>query len=120
MYKPKNGWTKDSMIQHIMKEFKGKSLHDSKGYFCQYRGCDGKKCAVGMFIPNEKYVPQMDDQYGPVSEVLEHHPDLRNILPLHTFGLMKFQSAHDTLDANLTVEDQLATLVRWINNHVED
>lgn len=31
---------------------------------CMYRGLGGRKCAIGLLIPDEKYTPEMDNGIG--------------------------------------------------------
>lgn len=40
---------------------------------CAYRGPDGKKCAVGIFIPDEKYDPGMEQRN--LSSLIVQFPD---------------------------------------------
>lgn len=115
MYKPINGWTKQSMIQHIKKEFKGKSINAPDGY-CLYRGPEGKKCAVGMFIPDEKYRPEMDgSDLDNGYTVFQIHNICPNNMPLEGFGLQSLQAVHDRSNPSETLQDML----EWIEKNVE-
>ncbi len=57
-YTPINRWTRQKMIDHVKSNFKGKSI--GMDGVCLYRGPDGKKCAVGLFIPDSEYDPEME------------------------------------------------------------
>lgn len=54
-----NGWTKEKVIAHIKENYKGRSLDPTK-QGCMYRGQNGAKCAVGLFIPDSVYTPVME------------------------------------------------------------
>ena len=41
-------------------EEQGCSSMDPRGQYCQYRGVDNRKCAVGFLIPDENYSEEMD------------------------------------------------------------
>lgn len=115
MYKTINGWTKQSMIEHIKKEFKGKSI-SLDGERCLYRGPDGKKCAVGMFIPDNKYRSEMDGtaiQNG--YSVWNIEKACQDDMPLSADALGYLQSEHDLSGASET----LGTILEWIEENVE-
>ena len=42
------------------------------GVICAYRGDEGRKCAVGHLIPDDRYVPEMEAKS--VSNLLTHYP----------------------------------------------
>lgn len=52
MYKTANGFTKQTIIERIQKEFKGMA-EIGHGMFakCVFLTPEGKKCAIGLFIP---------------------------------------------------------------------
>jgi hypothetical protein len=114
-YQPINGWTKQSMLDHVKKEFKGKSVIHVGSESCVYRGVGGTKCAVGMFIPDEKYHFNMDTHLGSVSSVLQAFSDVMLDMPLCLDGLRKFQKSHDNSERENTLQDML----NWIENNVE-
>src|ERR1700677_2647336 len=97
MFKPINGFTKESIKAHIEKNFVCKSLTES-GTSCAYRGAKGAKCAVGMFIPDEMYDPMMDRASGGynVSHVLAEWPELKRVMPLSVEAMGRLQMIHDT------------------------
>lgn len=58
---------------------------------CMYRDSSGRMCAVGVLIPNEQYVPDMENT--PVNRLVNnfHLPEIEaNVDMLH-----KMQMAHD-------------------------
>lgn len=117
MVKAINGWTKDKMKAHIKLEFKGKS-EDAKGN-CLYRGPNGKKCAVGIFIPDDRYHPSMDSNSnnGGVSiSLLMRKFDLSDIMPLGELYLYDLQRTHDNSSDPNTLDDMIV----WIDKNVED
>lgn len=108
-----NGWTKEKMINHIKKEFKGKS---SDGRNCFYRGLNGTKCAVGMFIPDYLYRIKMDkDVVGGMSSsaLLMNYPELKTKMPLEK--MYELQSVHDDSEQSET----LTNILNYIENNVK-
>ena len=65
---------------------------------CRYRGPNGTKCAIGWLIPDDKYLPEMED--STVASILEGY-DLSFLLPtdlpsdLGIKFLTELQSIHD-------------------------
>lgn len=119
MYKTQNGWTKDDMIAHILANFKGKSiLKDDGGRItCAYRGQNGAKCAVGMFIPDNKYSKRME---GKTASYLLENNKLK--MPLSDYAMDLLQYEHDRTTNMKFIEDEvcLANMINWIEDNVED
>lgn len=112
MFECINGWTKEKMIEHIKKEFKGKSYKINQ-MNCMYRGPDGKKCAVGMFIPDDAYNPNMEgkkaifiEQYCPYN--------INSVMPLYLYQMAQLQIVHDHSNELNTLKDML----NWIERNV--
>lgn len=121
MYKTANGWTKAAMLEHVKKEFKGKSieasgLNDNDVSACLYRGPNGTKCAIGMFIPD--LLARKADYQGSCSINHLYHimPEFQSFMPLESLeGLAELQSAHDKVDdANC-----LQSILDFIEQNVE-
>ncbi len=116
VYQTINGWTKESMIKHIKDNFRGKSLgrvHSHRYKTCVYKNPEGRRCAVGMFIPHTEYESKMN-YAGVASDLLITFPDLRQYMPLMDAELTELQQAHDASDATDTLDDML----KWINKNV--
>lgn len=116
-YKTQNGWTKKSMIAHIKAEFKGKSIINDGYESCSYRGPNGKKCAVGMFIPDEFYSSKIEG-YVYFEEnfdktVCDFIPELLMLMPLETMS--ELQQVHDESHPDTTLQEMLT----WVENNVE-
>jgi hypothetical protein len=64
---------------------------------CAYRGIDGLKCAIGIFIPDDVYSPDMEGPDNGVERLLNNFnlPELKEI-PIDL--LKRLQSAHDSGD----------------------
>lgn len=114
-YKTQNSWTKESMIAHIKAEFKGKSTKFNSDVRCMYRGENGAKCAVGMFIPDDNYQLYMDRDVGPASELFKAAPALIKMMPLKHYDMQVFQGIHDNSHPDSTLQDMLT----WVENNVE-
>jgi len=117
MFKPINGWTKQRMLEHVKREFKGKSENLVHYNTCLYRGPNGTKCAVGMFIPDKLYDSGMDDgSQNDVESLLSEHAELAKIMPLDLLVLKEFQSIHD----NSSKDACLSNIIQWIDKNVEE
>lgn len=103
-----NGWTKKTMIKHIKDNFKGKSIYS---VWCAYRGSEGTKCAVGMFIPDEIYSYTMEQLT--YSDLLDGFPEVSSFVPLE--DMRGLQDAHDNSLPQCTLSDMLS----YIKAHVE-
>lgn len=117
-----NGWTKQSMIDHIKKEFKGQSfidLIDDDGDLadrvCAYRGEKGAKCAVGMFIPDGLYDRALEGT-GAVALINIDTPALQNRMPLEATDMESLQCVHDDAKAEVC----LIKMLNWIEDNVVD
>lgn len=117
-YETVNGWTKKKMIAHIKKNFKGQSkmsMFEGHSATCLYRGPKGKKCAVGLFIPDEVYSPGMEDKN--VAAIVKRYPKLLSVLPLSSVALGNLQYIHDYhLQNKATL---LKKMINWINENVK-
>lgn len=119
MFQTVNGWTKERVIEHVKHNFRGKTLRylDSP-HFCAYRSPEGRKCAAGLFIPDELYNADMEGK--PIGYVTAEHEDVIKVLPLTVTGMGNFQDVHDTLENDLPVSEQLFQLVTWLEQNVVD
>lgn len=115
-FKTINGWTKESMIDYIKKEFKGRSVDIYKN-ICLYRGPEGKKCIVGLFIPDNLYKPELE------GKSLKLHIENNNVsfneiikqLPLPYEAMQYLQLIHDRDDLKNTLDE----ILYWIEKNVE-
>jgi hypothetical protein len=65
---------------------------------CVYRSPDGKRCAVGLLIPDDKYVRDMDAA-GNALDLFAAFPGLQSVIPegLSKRDLFDIQGCHDQL-----------------------
>lgn len=118
MFNTINGWTKESMINHIKANFKGKST-DSDGDVCMYRGPKGLKCAIGVFIPDNLYQARMDSPHGlGYKGLFQQFPDLFEHMPLPVNIMGKLQVIHDGAYASPKVDESLDDMLKWIEKNV--
>lgn len=96
-----NGWTKNKVIKHIEENFKGKAFNKQTN-LCQYKTIDGKKCAVGLFIPEKHKAFKLA---GNVDRLLTLYPDLTKVMPLDITYLTALQRIHDSGDKGLAIYD---------------
>ena len=102
---------KDKIIEVIRNEFKGQAMNEWKSD-CAYLSPDGKKCAIGIFIPDGHMA--FTQEYG-VEELLAFYPDLKKHMPSSDVKLLgKFQEVHDNLNAHSSVEEQRDMLIKFV------
>lgn len=67
---------------------------------CQYRGAEGRKCAIGVLIPDGLYDPEMDAGSGMrVDQILDRYPAVRKLLDgVSPLMLSELQQTHDKTD----------------------
>jgi hypothetical protein len=109
MYAPINQWTKEKIINHIEKNFVGKSYENEET--CLYRSDDGRKCALGLFIPDKRYSSKMEHQCA--RTVITDYK-LERFMPLETDAMRQLQMVHDESNENKTKEQ----MINWIKRNV--
>jgi hypothetical protein len=112
MHKTINGWTKQTMLDHVKINFKGKAC-DYEGR-CFYRTPGpgtSKSCVAGMFIPDKSYVHEMEGI--PIHKVTYR---IQEYMPLELEGMQNLQICHDTSDNASCLEN----IVNFINHNVVD
>jgi hypothetical protein len=50
----------DQVLQHLRTQKQASLISNSDGKDCAYRGDHGLKCAIGAFIPDHLYSPEME------------------------------------------------------------
>lgn len=95
MYSPINGWTKAEIVAQIKAAVPRNGCAQPGTTNCAYRNARGKACAVGAFVPDDVYHPDMDYNTPLVSHVLETFPGLLSYMPLPTDALSRMQHLHD-------------------------
>lgn len=116
-YETKNGWTKERMKTAINTGNNG--TRSFERHNCVYRADNGNKCAVGCFIPDEVYIPEMDiDQgSGTGADAIIHGFDLHHYMPLNNHGMGEMQIIHDNVDDGADIRIKLCN---WIDANVEE
>lgn len=109
-----NGWTKQELMSKIKLEFKGKSLAHETPRTCLYRGPEGKKCAVGLFIPDELYSQAFENRS--YFSLTNKNPELRKFMPMDEESMNALQFVHDTSKIETTKEK----ILKWIDTNVFD
>lgn len=109
-----NGYTKQKLIDVIKARFTGKATNGDE---CRYLTGDGKRCAVGLFIPDghegQKY-------NGGVNGLLIRHEDLAALMPLDITSLEDMQGVHDGLPEYISAEEQKQRLINWVDQFVKE
>lgn len=127
MYFTINGWTKAKMKEVISSQMMDHaSVTTDKHVQCRYRADDGNKCAVGVFISDKQYYPDMENES--LRLIFDHLPELKDTLPLNIEGLIKMQQAHDDTIFEADYQDRKSTaaidprprILAWIEENVSD
>lgn len=92
----------DISAGHLLKQGE-RSLASNLPESCAYRGEDGLKCAIGIFIPDQIYYADMEG--NDVIRMFEKFPDSMELCGLeeeeHSELLMDLQSTHDSSTVDL-------------------
>lgn len=103
--------TKQEMFNKVWDWFVvGKNLPSATiDDYCRYRGVNGAKCAIGIFIPDTVYNASMEGLA--VRKLLQEYPELIPFvtptdcdIPLVIPFLVKMQSAHDLAVVDVSEE----------------
>lgn len=86
----------DKVLELIETDFKGKAMEGSQ---CKYKTDDGRKCFIGLFLP-EGHAAQKEEDMN-VRSLLGKYPDLRNYMPSDDLDkLNTLQRVHDSFGFN--------------------
>jgi hypothetical protein len=119
MFKTINGWTKEAMKQQIRARNNGSKAFDAHLNQCvlrEGRVADGNACAVGCFIPDDKYNPEFEDW----SLDFLNEPEISSLMPLNRYGLNMMQKFHDGIIGFKMNSDMRDALCEWIDQNVTD
>lgn len=114
-HKTINGWTKELMKAQIRLNMRAKSVNGNG--ICQYRSTYNNKptaCAVGCFIPDSKYVPELENSIAGGFRFQTLTNTVR--FPLEYSGLREMQIVHDESFKDNPAEE----VCGWIDENVED
>lgn len=109
-----NGWTKEKVIEKINTEFKGRCVGIDELETCLYLNDEGKKCVVGLFIPDghlgQRYI-------GCALSLLYHHRDLKKVMPFSDCFMSAWQRIHDAESFNnLSLDEQKQKLIAFLED----
>ena len=107
-----NNWTREKVINQVIKEFKGYSSND---YQCMYRDEKGRKCIAGCFIPDELYNESFENDS--IEELIDNtSPEIYKSMPFPALTMKKWQRLHDyKLDDKMSLDAQLKILLEFLN-----
>jgi len=115
MYKPINGFTKQSILDVIAaRPFEERSVYASGG--CAYIAPDGNRCAVGLFLP-DKYEDSVGSSVLGVRALLDKFEYLKQKMPLPTDALAALQLTHDSTSKQGNAKQRM---LDWVKANVED
>ncbi len=92
--------TAQEVVNVVVAGLRGQGWQRSKRpdlHVCQYRGVDGRKCAVGHLIPDDVYNPDWDRKGSGARCIVEDCWALAHLAP-HVGLLEQLQGAHDGAD----------------------
>src|ERR1700687_936792 len=115
MYKPINGWTKAKIVEQIKQRNDGYQSTNKDGG-CMYRNnkeSSGNACAIGCFIPDDRYEPSMEGRG--IRVLLDEFPSLFDYMPLPENALLELQKTHDKF-----AEDTQKQMIEWVETNVQD
>ena len=78
------------------------------GSSCFYR-LNGKRCAVGVLIPDEEYAPDMEDIVAP--DMIQVVPSLSG---LSGRFLLSIQTTHDDASSEPDFGSEIVKRLRWV------
>jgi len=114
-YKVKNGHTKASMIEALLKYNNGERATDAGKTTCKYETRDGNRCAVGCFIPEDHIGLSF---VGVVRGLVQNYPDLKDSMPLGITAMSKLQRVHDdTVGQSKSLRTRLTG---WVNDNTRE
>lgn len=84
----------DKVWRHFVTEENPPSFDGAQ---CRYRGPDGTRCTVGIFIPDAEYRMEFDDNALGVRGLVRHFapPSIVSLYEEHEELLCELQNAHD-------------------------
>ena len=107
-----NGWTKEKVIEHINKEYKGFSF-DTEIDYCMYRADFDKKCVVGCFIPDDVYSVEMERK---CANYLISSFHLMKYMPFSSDIMQRWQNVHDNfLEQDISFEQQKIEILNFLD-----
>ena len=100
----------EKILETIAREFTGKALGPKPGDGCFYKNHEGKKCAIGIFIPDGHAAQNF---IGGVRDLLRNFPSLWKYMPSSNLEkLSHFQWVHDVkIDTASPIEIQRTELM---------
>lgn len=102
----------DKVWEHFVVEGKPPAMHD---WECRYRMSDGRRCAIGVLIPDERYEEGFEGE-SPLSSRLR--PLLGELLPgVPPSVLESLQMCHDGADENNFTTSVRKKLATFAMNH---
>lgn len=113
-YKPINGWTKPEILKAL--ELGNQGISRQGNYSCAYRGLNGNKCPVGVFIPDDVYHASCEGE--DVGYLLDRFPGLSVFMPLPLEALTSLQAVHDLANHPHSDFYTKAKLLSWVERNV--
>lgn len=105
----------NKIYEIIDRQFKGKSVIE-KGSQCMYKTEDGRKCFIGLFIPDGHEAQSLK---GDVHALLHEYPDLLELMPSYDYDTLdNLQRAHDELGSSMTLNQQKQCLKDKVKQYI--
>ncbi len=87
------------VFNRVVKHLREQKIPSVEGSACKYRGPNGVKCAIGIFIPDEKYTPDLEGRSATSDEVLAVLPKKVKNLDADFLHAVQYR-LHDDVDIN--------------------
>lgn len=104
----KKSFLSKEQISEIKERLGEKSIPDEE-IGCAYRGANGCKCAIGVLIPDDEYLPEMEGEIPIALHRIVKNHELKELLNKHAYLLFDLQGIHD----NLEVKDWKKALAKY-------
>lgn len=103
-------WVFDTVVNHLRKQ--GCRSYRHQGVSCAYRGQDGSKCAAGVLIPDNEYMPVMEGSTAAIICVLYLVGVTKEMFNTHSALISDLQCIHDMHDVDKW-EDSFRRFAKW-------
>lgn len=105
--------TKQEVLKIIDEKFTGQAVVYGK---CEYLTHEGKRCAIGIFIPDLHPALYSDQS---ISYLLRTYPELKSFMPSNDVCILQdFQELHDHELDGLSLEQQKEVLKEFAEQYL--
>lgn len=103
-----NGWTKETILKHVEENWLGRSADNEDR--CLYRGPNGTKCAIGLFIPDKLYNSAMENTS--INKLYANNEGIKSFMPLEKEAMSLLQTIHDDAKSSQAAFDGIIGFIQ--------